>query len=243
MTRLALTLLALLLVSCSSYFVRKECDQLNWYQVGFDAALRGERISNDPQVNRCRKAEAEISESQLDLGFKAGMSRYCQPDGAYQTGKNGETFNLDFCETGSHPVLRKKHQEGLAAYCGDGMNAGLSGKKYKNVCPSELEKSFLPEYRKGRKKYLSGMIQNSESKVRELDVELDRLHYSKRINDNRLTLLPVAKSGEQDPFSAERSRLSNESWRLNSSISSTEQEKRKHQNQIDTFKAEIVTLD
>ena len=55
--------------SCANYFMRQQCEKYNWYQLGYDAAMRGERISNDEKVNACRKAEAEISESQLDVGF------------------------------------------------------------------------------------------------------------------------------------------------------------------------------
>ena len=239
----AVALSSLLLISCTSYFVRKDCEKKNWYQIGYDAALRGDRISNDDTVNTCRKVDAEISESQLDVGFKAGMSRYCQPDGVFQTGKNGDLFNTDFCEPGQLSMLRQKHHDGLKAFCTDGMTAGLSGKKYKNVCETNLEKGFLPEYRKGRKKYLQGMIQNTEVKVRDSLVELDRLSFEKRITDNRLSALPYAKAGDQDPYSSERSSLSNRSWSLGSQINQLTVEKTKLQNELDTYKQEVVTLD
>jgi hypothetical protein len=239
----SLMCLVVLLSSCASYFTRKECEKLNWYQVGFDAALRGDRISNDDVVSKCRKADAEISESQLDVGFKAGMNRYCQPDGVFQTGKSGELFNTEFCEPGQISFLRKRHQDGLTAYCQDGHTAGLSGKKYKNVCAPALEKGFLPEYRKGRKKYLQGMIQNSEVKVRELNSDIDRLSLEKRITDTRLSALPYVKTGDQDPFVNERSRLNNQSWSLSSNLSQSTQQRSKLQTELDNLKQELVTLD
>ena len=70
----------LFLTSCANFFIRQECEKINWYQYGQDIAMRGDRVSNDDMVNKCRKAEAEMSESKLDQGFKAGMSRYCQPE-------------------------------------------------------------------------------------------------------------------------------------------------------------------
>ena len=97
--------LTLFFLGCTSYFVRKECEKMNWYQTGFDIALRGDRISNDDKVSQCRKVEAEISESQLDTGFKAGMNRYCMPDTVYQTGKSGELFNTEFCDTSNISLL------------------------------------------------------------------------------------------------------------------------------------------
>lgn len=233
----------LFLSSCASYFVRKDCEKKNWYQIGYDAALRGDRISNDETVNTCRKAEAEISESQLDVGFKAGMSRYCQPDGVFQTGKNGDLFNTDFCEPGQISMLRKKHEDGLKAYCTDGMTAGLSGKKYKNVCQPQQEKAFLPEYRKGRKKYLQGMIQNVEVKMRDSSAEIDKLSYEKRINDGRLSVLPYVKAGTPDPYQAERQNLNDRSWSLSSQINQLTAQKNKLQVELDTYKQEVVTLE
>ncbi len=240
---LALVMSTVFLSSCTSYFVRKDCEKKNWYQIGYDAAIRGDRISNDDTVNTCRKVDADISESQLDVGFKAGMSRYCQPDGVFQTGKGGDLFNSDFCDPGQLSMLRQRHAEGLKAYCTDGMTAGLSGKKYKNVCQPQQEKAFLPEYRKGRKKYLQGMIANAESKVRESNVELDKLTYEKRINDNRMSVLPYVKAGDPDPYQAERNRLNDRSWSLSSQINQLTGQKNKLQAEMDNYKQEIVTLD
>jgi hypothetical protein len=233
----------LFLASCTSYFVRKDCEKKNWYQIGYDAALRGDRISNDDIVNTCRKVEADISESQLDVGFKAGMSRYCQVDGVFQTGKNGDLFNSDFCDPGQLSMLRQKHQEGLNAYCADGMTAGLSGKKYKNVCKPQQEKAFLPDYRKGRKKYLQGMIANVESKMRDSNAELDKLTFEKRITDGHLSVLPYVKVGDPDPYQAERSQLNDRSWSLSSQINQTTAQKNKLQAELDGYKQEVATLD
>ncbi len=233
---------ALVLTSCASYFVRQECEKLNWYQVGYDAAMRGERISNDEMVSKCRKAEAAISDQQLDTGWKAGMSRYCQPDAVYQTGKGGELFNTDFCEQGQLGMLRKKHSDGLNAYCQDGMAAGLSGKKYKNVCAANLEPKFLPKYREGRKRYLDGMISNTESKRREVAAELDKLQYEKRIIDSRMSLLPLAKAGDKDPYDDERRRLNDQSWHLGSNISSKNAAKSQLDKELDEFRKEMATL-
>lgn len=240
---ISLVFMSFLLSSCASYFIRKECEKLNWYQVGFDAALRGDRISNDENVSKCRKAEAEISESQLDVGFKAGMSRYCQPDGVFQTGKNGDTFNTDFCEPGQLLMLRKRHEEGLKAYCSDGLTAGLSGKKYKNVCGPTQEKAFLPEYRKGRKKYLQGMVSNAEGKYREATLDLERLSFEKRHVDNRMLAIPYVKPGDPDPYAADRRMLDSQSSQLNSAIYHKSSEKNKLQAEIDGYKKELVTLD
>jgi len=233
----------LLTTSCASYFLKKQCEEINWYQRGEEIAMRGERISNDDMVTRCRKVEAEMSESKLDQGFKAGMSRYCQPDTAFQTGKSGETLNLDMCDSGQMGSLKKRHAEGIYAYCKDGLGAGLSGKKYKNVCSADLEKTFMPPYRQGRKKYLSALVQNNETKLRELNVEIDRLTYEKRISDGRLSVLPYVKTGEQDPYAEERRRLGDRTWQLNSEISQKSVIKTRLDKENDDFKRELASLD
>ena len=233
----------LFLTSCANFFIRQECEKINWYQYGQDIAMRGDRISNDDMVNKCRKAEAEMSESKLDQGFKAGMSRYCQPDTAFQTGKSGDNLNMDLCDPGQLGTLKKRHGEGLYAYCKDGLGAGLSGKKYKNVCAADLEKTFMAPYRQGRKKFLTALVQNNDAKLRDLNTEIDRLSYEKRISDGRSSVLPFVKAGEADPYMDERRRLNDRAWQLNNDISSKNSAKYKLDKENDEFKRELASLD
>ena len=235
-------LLTFIYSSCTSYFVRKECEQMNWYQTGFDIALRGDRISNDEKVSKCRKVEAEISESQLDTGFKAGMNRYCMPDTVYQTGKSGELFNAEFCDSSNMSLLQKKHTEGNRAYCSDGYTAGISGKKYKNVCQADMETTFMPTYRTGRKKFLDGKIQVADAKKRELTLELDKLSYEKRILDSRRGVLPIIQSCQPDPYVSERSNLDSRLRSVDSDISSKDYQRRTLDKEISEYQAEALTL-
>ena len=231
-----------LLSSCASYFVRKDCEKQNWYQVGFDAAMRGDRIANDSIVSQCRKAGAEMSEPQLDLGWKAGSSRYCQPDAVFLTGKNGDLFNTEFCEAGQLDRLRKKHADGILAYCKNGAAAGLGGKKYKNVCSADTEKTFLPDYRAGRKKYLSSLVANVEKKRRDVSIEIDKLEYEKRIADNRMSVLPATRVGDKDPYEEERRRLDVRSRTLSNEISQKKSTKAQFEKELDEYAKEIATL-
>lgn len=228
--------------SCANYMIRQECEKINWFQYGQEIAMRGDRASNDEKVNSCRKAEAEIAESQLDQGFKAGMNRYCQPETAYVTGKSGDILNLDLCDPGQYNTIRKKNSDGIKDYCRDGLTAGLSGKKYKNVCAADLEKGFLPQYRLGRKRYLSTLVSNNDGKLRELNLSIDRLSYEKRISDGRLSTLPYVKVGDPDPYADERRRLNDRSWQVGSDLSRKNEEKIVIERQNDEFKKEIATL-
>lgn len=239
---IALVAFAFSVSSCANYFIRKNCESLNWYQVGQDIAMRGERVSGDEQVSQCRKVEAEMSESDLDRGFKAGMSKYCQPETVFQTGKSGELFNPDLCDTSNMGLLQKRHSDGLKAYCTDGNTAGLSGKKYKNVCPADLEKNFLPPYRAGRKKFLEGKIQVAETKKKELAVEIDRLSYEKRLLDSRRSILPIVPTGQTDPYANERSSLESRIRSVESELYQRENTKRQLDKEIGEYQSEVVTL-
>ncbi len=223
--------------------IRQECDKLNWYQLGYDAALRGDRISNDPQINRCRKAEAEISESQLDVGFKAGMSRYCQPETAYQTGKQGDTLNSDFCDSNILSLLKHKHMVGNQAYCADGLNAGLSGKKYKNVCGADSEKTFMPTYKQGRKKYLTSLLTVAENSKRDNNIEVSRFTSEKNMLDRRIGYMPIAKIGESDPYFSERNSLTSQSSTLGNRLSELRYKNDLLQKSITEYQTELASLD
>lgn len=229
--------------SCASYLLKKQCEEINWYQHGQEVAMRGDRVSSDDMVMKCRKVEAEMSESKLDQGYKAGMSKYCQADTAFQTGKGGDTLNVDLCDPGQLGTLKKRHAEGIYAYCKDGFGAGLSGKKYKNVCSADLEKTFMSPYRQGRKKYLSALVQNNDIKLRDLNVEIDRLNYDKRISDGRLSVLPYVKAGDQDPYADERRRLNDRSWQLSSELSQKTSTKDRLDKENDEFRREMASLD
>ena len=179
--RIALLVL-LILVSCSSYQKRKECEKVNWFEHGFDVAMSGKRLNGDTEVLECRRVEAKIDEGQLDVGFKAGMEKYCQEDVVLAQGKRGEFFSPDFCAPAKHEKLRALHLSGVKQFCkkSNGVTAGSSGYVYNQICPENLEKDFLPEYRKGRKKFLSVQIQEKTNRRIQAQREIENLEESKR---------------------------------------------------------------
>lgn len=178
---------------CANYFMRKSCESINWYQHGFDLAMKGQRISNDDKVLSCRKAEANMSEAQLDVGFKAGMSQYCRPEIVLQTGKKGENFNLDLCDPGQGRILLAKHREGVKEFCAqdNGYQVGASGKVYNKICPPEMEKAFLKEYNRGRKKYLQAMVSESMAKSHDLDRQVSEKDQQVRNLQYQMSLIPA----------------------------------------------------
>jgi hypothetical protein len=156
---------------------RKTCESTNWFEYGQNVALEGRRLTGDNFLNECYKAEADIAESDLDRGFKAGMAKYCLPEQAYLTGRNGNFFNEEMCTGQGVSQLRLRHNAGVLDYCKreNGYGAGASGKVYQKICPSELEKAFLPEYNRGRVRYLNTLRSQNSTQINQYNQELNRM--------------------------------------------------------------------
>jgi hypothetical protein len=189
--RLLLITSALSLVSCASYMKRKECEKVNWFEHGKQVAMRGSWLNADPLLNECRKVEAEISETQVDQGFKNGVSVYCTPTRAEMIGKSGDLYSRDLCEGPSITSLLAAFKKGQNDYCqkSNGYLAGISGKKYQNVCSADQEKGFLPEYRKGRKSYLTTRVNDISLEIDNLGPKISSAQSSNAYLDSRLTYL------------------------------------------------------
>ncbi len=251
-----------LLAGCTTYFKRKECEDRNWQDYGYNLAMKGVRPGEDNYVAECRKVEAEFSESSLDLGFKSGMSAYCKPDQAFLTGKKGQKINLDFCESGLAKILTQKHQEGVKVYC-SGENAyieGSSGHEYTGICPAELESAFNKEFRRGRKKFVQGTIADLQNKYHEKDAKISGLRHDNDQLTMRLALLPqprtivertydpVTKSMREDvktedPYAHEKERLRNEIDSNRHKLQSAEREQSKIRDEISKFQTELSGLE
>ena len=162
---------------CASYFKRKECEKMNWYQHGHDVAMAGKRLDADDFVKQCQKAEAKFSWSELDTGFKAGMGKYCTGDNVFAVGKAGKPFSYDMCDGESEKKMRARYTEGLKIFCtpANAFRFGSSGGIYQDVCPNDTEEAWLAEYRKGRKIWLKAVIDEKEREVARLDGEVRRL--------------------------------------------------------------------
>lgn len=259
---IGLTSIASLFVfaGCASYFKRQECQAKNWYQYGFDLAMKGQRISNDNFVAECRKAEAEFSEADLDRGFKAGMSNYCKPEIVFQTGKNGENLNLDLCDPGQGRFLKSRHTDGVKAFC-DPKNAfqvGASGRTYNKICPADLEKNFLPEYSRGRKKYLTAMVQETQGKVSDLDRRVNERDREARNLQTQLALIPppqtvinrtvtpagmVEKKETSDPYQERRDRVTSDLRRSENDVHELQTQQQALREELYKYSRELQTME
>jgi hypothetical protein len=182
-----------LLNSCSSCGLKAQCEKTNWYQMGFDIAQRGERISNDNFTQSCRKEDYEVNEGQLDVGFKAGMAHYCLPDVVFATGKKGQFFTNEFCDPAEFKMLTQKHKEGVQEFCqpNSGYSFGAQGGVYNQICKGDKESQFLSEYGRGRKKYLQNVIYENENTISETQRDIQRLEGNKHRTQSELNSLSL----------------------------------------------------
>ena len=245
--------ISLLLCSCASYFTRKDCESKNWFDYGYQIAMSGKRLNSDTYLNDCRKVEAEIQESQLDLGFKSGMSNYCKPEIVYASGKKGQFFNSELCDPGQVKMLTAKHNDGVQAFCepSSGFNFGSAGGNYNQICPKEKEEAFMKEYRKGRKKYLTASISENQNRIQKInsDINLSSLRKSnlegelKVVEAIQLVRPTPANANQSDPTEDKKRDLKSKINQSDNEIRSFNNNKTRLQESIYSMEKEILTLD
>lgn len=245
----ALVFLSLLLGSCASYFKRKECEQKNWYEYSKNLALKGQRLSEDTLYQQCQKAEAEIDESQADLGFKAGRDEYCTEDGAFRTGRKGLVLKLDLCGENSR-AIQAKYKEGIKRFCEEdaAYDFGSKGGEYQSTCPPELEPTFLVGFKKGRRVFVMGEIERLEGSYgehrRRHSLVNQRLPNQRRVVARLERQRSVRQNAGKDTTGLD-SRLSSERsdlWQLEREVQDVESKMEEDMKAIGTFRAELKQL-
>lgn len=182
-------LLVLFVVGCASYFKRKDCESTNWFDYGQKVAMEGRRLSGDQFISECYNAEADVAESDLDRGFKSGMEKYCQPETVYITGRNGNFFSTEMCTGQGLNTLQAKHKAGVLEYCqrSNGYAAGSKGKPYNKICPASLEAAFIPEFNRGRKKYIVAILSDNNQEINRLENQITRTQVDLRFKTAELS--------------------------------------------------------
>jgi prefoldin subunit 5 len=177
-----LMLATIMATGCASYFKRKECNKINWFDHGKGIAMKGKRVDEDTMVKECQKVEADVQWGDLDSGFKSGMATYCDKETVFNMGKDGEKFNKRMCDGPGQRKLVAKHKAGVRIFCraDNGYRVAAKGWVYNQICPEDLEKNFMTEYDKGRKVYLKGMIDEKSQEMARLRVDVNKWERERR---------------------------------------------------------------
>ena len=252
------------LTSCTSYFIRKDCEKTDWFEFGKGVAMSGNRLSGNGTVRRCEEAESNINYTALDQGFKKGMADYCRADTVFATGRRGEFFSPDMCDGENIRLLKSQHQKGVTGYCqkSNGVSAGATGKKYNQICPKELEDDFLAEFNKGRKRFLAASIQQTQSEIDDVEGEIHSLQNRKQSYITELSTVgtgqvirremkydPMTRSYreetsvQEDPGSKDRrDRLTTDMRGVDRSIEGKREQQQELRRKIRELNAELQTL-
>lgn len=252
-------------VSCSSYFIRKGCEKVNWFQHAHDVAMRGQRLEEDARFKECEKAETEINSAEMDRGFKMGMQNYCKLETAFNKGLEGLTYyNYEFCDSNMVPRLKTQYTEGLKKFCTPdyGYTFASQGGVYKQQCAKDIEPSYLAQYNKGRQIFLRNKIASHEAEIKGIDSEISVEQNRASQVTFRISSLPHTRvttktkrydaatktykeetSVSEDPsITRQRRSLEYELSQAHSNISNKQDQQRRLRSEIHTMKSELESL-
>lgn len=236
----------LFLNSGCGMLTRHQCEKVNWFERGQALALKGQYPQNDQQLKECRRAKADIDESQLDQGFKRGRELYCHPERAFLTGKQGDAFATDICDQAQVKGLLRKHAEGIRAFCTpeSGKQLGASGKEYNHVCPADLEAAFKNAYSKARKGYLEGLLPGLQQQVQQKQSQISSAKSQLMFLEGQKVVLTAQVMGarSRNAISPEVADLDARIGELNGKISQQNKIVRSNENEISNITKRISNI-
>jgi hypothetical protein len=114
-TLLSILLAALVLSGCST-LSEQECRSADWYRLGVDDGLRGERANLLEKHGEACKRYHILPDRALYLeGRDAGLLEYCRLDNALRLGLNGEKYK-GACPLDIDVAFRRHHTVALAVH-------------------------------------------------------------------------------------------------------------------------------
>jgi predicted nucleic acid-binding Zn-ribbon protein len=233
------TLLCITLLSGCGTIKKWSCNGNNWYELGYQASMNGERLDSIEKYRSCKDVQGGIDFAAADKGFKVGMAKYCTQQTAFEYGREGKPMNFPFCD--QPKFLETAYNKGILAYCepGNALAVGRSGAASRDVCPDNMKAPFVKKYREGRKEYLQVTIRSQTQQIQDLEYEISNLETQRASLSYKIQLLPqgtektIARvydperktyiekeiTQESPEAARQRQRLSSEMDTLNSRIS------------------------
>ena len=188
-----LPLSILFLSACHTMNV-KQCQNADWYQIGFQEGNAEEkqiaahqkacsRFSIFPDMPAYNRGHRE--------GYQAFVAEYCSAANGYRIGRDGDSYR-EICPKSMADVFLQNYHEGLhdfkIAYCtsSNGYRLGKKGNSYRDICPSHLEHEFLASYYQGYEIYkLNIEIKKLNKEANARKKELAELRREQLTDDTR----------------------------------------------------------
>jgi len=180
---------ALLLAGCMPHLTAKQCQAINWYQMGFTDGSQGKPQRDLSQaILDCAKFKLKINQAGYTKGWKAGVRQYCQPGTAYQLGTQGKTYN-HICPADLAPKFDQSWHRGLKQYCVPSMayQTGRAGQQIPLFCNPNSDKKLQRAYHAGLRVHQRiGGLQNQINSLNDQINKLNSQIAAKRKEVNRI---------------------------------------------------------
>lgn len=143
------------LAGCAPVMTKAQCQNTNWYQVGYQDGQRGSFQRNlKPDIKACNKYHMSVDTGKYRQGWNGGVAVFCKPTNAFNLGVAGKTFN-NICPSNLVAEFNKQWKAGLVKYCtpAQGYSLGRAGKGMPTFCAPDQEPAFSHAYSQGRALY------------------------------------------------------------------------------------------
>jgi len=144
-----LVVACLSLLSGCAYFIRKDCQETDWRQSGYEqGAAGGSREAIVGHERRCAEVEVAVSKHDWNQGWADGVRTYCTEAGGQNVGLAGGAYT-GICGPEGEREFQRGYAAGLAVYCPKaGDEEGSNGTGYDpGVCAGgRLEASYRQQW-------------------------------------------------------------------------------------------------
>lgn len=190
-----LLITSVVLVSCSSWELKKQCEATSWFDYAQNLSKKGLYLEEDSFVQQCKEVD-KLDATQMDLGFKLGREKLCSYDEIYHRGTLGEPVFFKFCDGLEMKKMFESHRQGLLLFCRkeNGYPYGKSGELYKNVCNAQQENDFLENYFKGRKDFLNEAIVDKKNELLRIQEKMNHASLRELSISNEYSRIPAVLS-------------------------------------------------
>lgn len=102
------------IVSGCAIMSKQDCLQGNWQEAGYNDAARGHTSASrlSSRIRVCSKHGATLNKVEYLLGYRDGLTNYCQPTHGFIAGSNNRTYR-GICPQSLEPSFLQQYLDGL----------------------------------------------------------------------------------------------------------------------------------